>query len=164
MTLNPTPPRCRSRMPARIPSRGERTIVQRAKAPRPSLLDEQLFDNLTRRLATAHIDGRGLPQKPIRQGPTPDSLLVNRCRQQPTCVTYHAYHAYHAPFPSAGEFLVLPSILAPRRSARPARFRRPVPSCSCCHLCRSLAFWIPSPSYAGVASFAQALILRNRLR
>ena len=42
-----------------------------------------------------------------------------------------------------------------------ARFRRPMPSCSCCHLCRSLAFWIPSPSYAGVASFAQALILPN---
>ena len=97
--LKPDPPRWRSRMPARIPSRGERTIVQRAKAPSASLLDEQLFDNLTRLLATAHVAGRGLPQKPIRQGQTPDSLL-NRCRQQPTCVTYHAYHAYHAPFPS----------------------------------------------------------------
>ena len=26
--------------------------------------------------------------------------VANRCRHQPTRLTYHAYHAYHAPFPS----------------------------------------------------------------
>ncbi len=40
----------------------------------------------------------------VKQGPSPRSLVANRCRHQSTRVTYHAYHAYHAPFPSTGSF------------------------------------------------------------
>ncbi len=47
---------------------------------------------------------RRQPQKTLRQGPSPRSLVANRCRHPPTRMTYHAYHAYHAPFPSAGNY------------------------------------------------------------
>jgi hypothetical protein len=50
------------------------------------------------RLATAHVDGRRKPRKPLRQAP--HSLVGNRYRHPPTRVTYHAYHA---PFSSAGD-------------------------------------------------------------